>query len=50
MIVYVTLTFFLMTLTSGQLFGLKNTNLICKYHQDLSIRMWFIGEKHSMLT
>ena len=45
-IAYLTLTFDLMTLTLGQLFCLININLICKYHKDPIIRLWFIGQKH----
>ena len=42
---YVTLTFDLVTLTLGQLYRPININNICEYHQDPSIRSWFIGEK-----
>ena len=45
---YMTLTFDLVTLTLGQLQRLININNICKYHQDPSIRPWFIGQNHSI--
>ena len=47
---YMTLTFDLVTLTFGQLQDLINTNHICKYHYNQSIRSGFIGENYSMLT
>ena len=52
---YVTLTFDLVTLTLGHLYRLINMNNICEYHQDLSIRSWFIAEtrilhKHIYVT
>ena len=37
-----------LTLTLGQLQRLININNICKYHQDPSIRPWFIGQNHSI--
>ena len=43
-----TLTFDLVTLTLGQLQRLININIICKFHQDPSIRLLFIGKKHLM--
>ena len=45
---YMTLTFGLVTLTLGQLQHPININNICKYHQDPSIRLWFIGKNHLM--
>ena len=41
---YVILTFDRVTLTLGQLYRLININNICEYHQDPSIRPWFIAE------
>ena len=42
-----TLTFDRVTLTLCQLQHLININNICKYHQDPSIRSWFIGKNNS---
>ena len=40
--VYLTLTFDPVTLTLCQLLGLINIYHMCKYHQDPTIRSWFI--------
>ena len=45
---YMTLTFDLVTLTLSQLELLINIKNIWKYHQDPSIRSWFIDKKHLM--